>query len=99
VGRWDGFGVELAGNGVATFPPLLQSYRAGGILSEQGTFPDVPAKHRRALMPGLLGDDAFGDANRSSCGRKTGPQRVTGHLGGVKPGSTSVALQHEGHRL
>jgi hypothetical protein len=43
-------------------------------------------------MPGLLGDDALGDANSSSRGRKAGSQRVTCHLAGVEPGSTSVAL-------
>jgi len=50
-------------------------------------------------MPRLVGDDALGDANSSSRGRKTGPQRVTCHLGGIKPGTGSVALQHQRHRL
>ena len=50
-------------------------------------------------MPGLLGDDALGDPSRGSRGRKTGSQRVTCHLAGVEPGSTSVALQHKCHRI
>ena len=40
-----------------------------------------------------------GTPSRSSRGRKTGPQRVTGHLAGVEPGPGGVALQHERHRL
>ena len=50
-------------------------------------------------MPRLLGDDALGDTGSSSRGRKTGPQRVTGHLAGVGPGTDGVALQHECHRV
>ncbi len=47
----------------------------------------------------LLGDNALGDAGSSSRGRKAGPQRVTGHFGGVEPRPGGVALQHERYRL
>jgi hypothetical protein len=47
----------------------------------------------------LIGDDALGNTGRGSRGRKTGSQRVSGHLGGVKTGSTSMALQHKCHRI
>ena len=50
-------------------------------------------------MAGLLGDDALGDTGSGSRGRKTGPQRVAGHLGGVKPDASGMALQHERHRI
>ena len=50
-------------------PPPLQPNRAGGVLTEQGTLPDVAAQHRRVLMPGLLGDDAFGDPGGGAQGR------------------------------
>jgi hypothetical protein len=50
-------------------------------------------------MSRLLGDDALRDPSRSSRGRKTGSQRVSGYLAGVEPGSTSVALQHKCHRI
>ena len=79
--------------------PHLQPDRAGGVLTEQRPLPDVATKHRRALVTSLLGDDTLGDAGRSSRGRKTGPQRVTGHLGGIKTDSGSVTLQYERHRM
>src|ERR1039458_3431477 len=81
----------------ATFP--LQPDRAGGVLTEQGALADVAAKHGRALVTGLLGDDALGYPDSSSRGRKASPQRVTGHLAGVESSSGSEALQHECHRL
>ena len=81
------------------YQPPLQPNRAGGVLTEQGTLADVAAKHRCALVTRLIGDDALGDPGRSSRGRKTGPQRVTGYLAGVKPGSGGVALQYERHRI
>ena len=80
-------------------PSLLQPNRAGGVLTEQRALADVAAKHRRALVPCLFGDDALWNPSRSSRGRKACPQRVTGHLAGVEPGTGSVALQHERHRL
>jgi hypothetical protein len=52
----------------------LQPNRAGCVLTEQRTLPDVAPKHRRALVPRLFGDDALGDADSSSRGRKTSPQ-------------------------
>ena len=42
--------------------PALQPDRAGGVLTEQRALPDVAAKHRRALVARLLGDDALRDA-------------------------------------
>ena len=51
---------------------------------------DVPAKHRCAPVASLLGDDALGDPGSSSRGRQTGPQRVTGHLVEVEPGTGGV---------
>jgi hypothetical protein len=54
--------------------PPLQPNRPGGVLTKQGTFSDVAAKHRRAPVTGLIGDDALGDTGCSSRGRKTGPQ-------------------------
>jgi hypothetical protein len=77
---------------------FLQPNRTGGVLTEQGALADVTAKHRRALVARLFGDDALGDPGRSSRGRKAGPQRVTCHLAGVEPGTGRVALQHERHR-
>ena len=56
--------------------PYLQPNRAGGVLTKQGALPDIPAKHRCALVAGLLGGDALGDTGGSSRGRKAGPQRV-----------------------
>jgi len=47
----------------------------------------------------LLGDDALGHPSRCCRGRKAGPERVNGYLGGVEPGTPGVALQHERHRL
>jgi hypothetical protein len=52
--------------------PFLQPNRAGGVFTEQGALPDVPAKHGGALVARLLGDDALGDAGSSSRGRKAG---------------------------
>jgi hypothetical protein len=52
--------------------PALQPNRTGCILTEQRPLADIPAKHRRALVARLLGDDALGDANSSSRGRKAG---------------------------
>ena len=63
---------------VAEAPPtsrlsvFLQPDRAGGVLAEQGALADVAAKHRRALVTGLLGNDTLWDTSRSSRGRKTG---------------------------
>ncbi len=57
--------------------PSLQPDRACGVLTKQGALADVPTKHRRALVAGLLGDDSLGDPGSSSRGRKAGPQRVT----------------------
>jgi hypothetical protein len=45
-------------------------------------------------MPGLLGDDAFGDPGGGAQSRKAGPHRVTGHLVWVESGTGGVALQH-----
>ena len=73
-------------------PPLLQPNCAGGVLTEQRALADVPAKHRCALAARLLGDDAFGHPDSSSCGRKIEPKRVTGHLSGIKPDTGAVAL-------
>ena len=50
-------------------------------------------------MPRLLGDDSFWDPDSGSRGRKASPQRMTGYLAGVEPGTGSVVLQHERHRL
>ena len=78
---------------------FLQPNRAGGVLTKERAFADVAAKHRGSLVARLLGDDALGDPGSSSRGCKAGPQRVSGHLAGVKPGSGGVALQHERHCL
>jgi len=55
-------------------PLPLQPDRARGVLTEQRTFPDVPAKHHRSPVTGLIGDDALGNARLSGGRRKTGPQ-------------------------
>jgi hypothetical protein len=111
--RWSSWPRVLVGRSTASNPrtarpcpprlprffPLLQPNCAGGILAEQGALPDIPAKHRRALVARLVGDDALGYPGSSSRSRQTGPQRVTGHLGGVEPDTDCMALQHERHRL
>ena len=98
--------IEVASSGVAARPSryvlvasgLLQPYSAGGVLTKQGTFADVPTKHRRALVTRLLSDDALGDSSRGSRGRKTGPQRVTGYLAGrARPGRRGASIRAPPH--
>jgi hypothetical protein len=82
--------------------PYYESSKAalGGVLTEQRTLPDVPAKHRRAPVAGLIGDDALGDAQPQqprSQDRPAASDRPPRR--GRVPATGGVALQHEGHRL
>ena len=95
-------GVQLDRGRSACPPPSLsplQPNRTGGVLTKQRSLADIPAKHRRALVARLLGDDALGHPGGGCRGCQTGPQRVTGYLTRVEPSAEGVAFQHERHRL
>ena len=65
--------------------PRLQPNRAGGVLTEERALPDIAAKHRRALVTRLVGDDAPGAPGSGSRGRKACPQRVTSNSPEIMP--------------
>ena len=83
----------------ASSPLVTARPRSGCVLTEQRAFAGVTAQHRRAPVARLLAIYTLGDPGRSSRGRKTRPQRVTGHLSGIKPCAGGKTLQHERHRL